>query len=174
MYIINPINYSSEHITDSNVSNVHSKAFKYNYYGTICFIKNLLERAEINQNEEDRTAVTEKLFEHLLSNYNILVYEPTFRNIVINKIKDIEMIIYTRNKLLANAKFDEAFNMLKKSTSAHITHSTMRNKVNAHISCIVEIMNQYKKWVLRDPLKQTIDSLKILLNEIKNHPDYVS
>jgi hypothetical protein len=160
-------------MTYTTLSQTNTNAFKHNYYGTISIIRNLLDKTKLDFNDENKTLATEKIFEHILANPNVLIYEPKFRNSIINRINDIEKVIAVRKIALKNAKYDEAFNMIKKSINTHISHSEIRDKIDNNLNKITKLINNYNTWVDRQSLIVTMNSLKTLLEELKNDPNYV-
>jgi hypothetical protein len=150
-----------------------TNAFKYNYYGTIRLISNLLSKYELDKTIENKTNITEKMFEHLLANPNILIYQPEFRSLIINKINEIEHIINTHKMAFKIAKYDEAFNIVKQSVNAHIQHSSIITSINSKLDQIVDMINSYDKFISRKNLLSTINSMKLLLDDIKNSPNYI-
>lgn len=149
-----------------------SRARKHGYEDTIHIVQYLLKECSKARSEDERTEIIEKIFSMLNKNPMILVFEPEFRESVINKMNELEKHINVQNQVLTKARFDEALVMMKKSIYLNVSNSVMRVKAINHLNKVVNTLDEYAVWNNRSRLSNQFNMLNIKLNEIKAHPCY--
>ena len=144
------------------------------YDSTIYIVKYLLEECENSKNPEDRIEIASKMFDILNKNPKILIYEPKFRNAVIDKINEADELIKRRKDTFNKAEYAKAIDMMKLSMRVHISNSKMRNMIYAHLGAINTILSDYTVWMNSDTIKNNINNLKNTLKLSETHPDYIN
>lgn len=155
---------------DDSLARARSKG----YDNTIHVVKYLLDECNISKNLEERLDLATKIFETINKNPKILIYEPKFRLVVANKMKEADELIRIRKNTFHKASYDNTLKMMKMSMYTNITNSVMRRKIYEHISAINITLNEYTTWMNNSPLKKNIDSLNSTLESIKADPEYIS
>lgn len=156
-----------------NVENSIDRARKHGYDDTLYICRYLLEQLENANYEDERCEIAEKLFQTLNKNNTILIYEPRFRNSVLNKIDDLTNHIDSRVKEYNNTKYNEALLMMKLSMRKNVRNSKMRHKIYKHLTEINNILSDYKTWSMGDSIKNEMNQLRNTIYQLKNHPSYV-
>lgn len=144
------------------------------YMGTKNYIRMMLLRSQATSNPEDNTAITTKIFEHLVAHPTILIYEPRFRETVIGKIKEFENTIFTQTRSPELQELEETFWKLKSNSHSLIQHSQIRNKINSYLTDILQMYQEYRSYLHRPELVDIIALLKQILLDIQKHPKYVA
>ena len=144
------------------------------YMGTKHYIRMMLQRSQASSNPEDNTTITVKIFEHLVAHPTILIYEPRFREVVVGKIKEFENTIATQTRSPELQELEETFWTLKSNSHSLIQHSQIRNKINSHLTDILQIYQEYRSYLHRPELVDIIALLKQILLDIQKHPRYVA
>ena len=123
--------------------------------------------------EDQRRQIVEKMFEHLNKNPTILIYEPKFRKSVINKMKEVENHINTRNTNYNTARYDKILSTIRASMHENMRNSIMRLEIYKHIDAINSIFAEYEVWSKSKSLMKQIKDLYNTLETIKKDPSYV-
>ena len=144
------------------------------YMGTKHYIRMMLQRSQASSNPEDNTTITVKIFEHLVAHPTILIYEPRFREVVVGKIKEFEHTIATQTRSPELQELEETFWKLKSNSHSIIQHSQLRNKINSHLTDILQMYQEYRAYLHRPELVDIIALLKQILLDIQKHPKYVA
>jgi hypothetical protein len=144
------------------------------YMGTKHYIRMMLQRTQASSNPEDNTTITVKIFEHLVAHPTILIYEPRFREVVVGKIKEFENTIATQTRSPELQELEETFWKLKSNSHSLIQHSQIRNKINSHLTDILQMYQEYRSYLHRPELVDIIAILKQILLDIQKHPKYVA
>jgi hypothetical protein len=144
------------------------------YMGTKHYIRMMLQRSQSSSNPEDNTSITVKIFEHLVAHPAILIYEPRFREVVVGKIKEFENTIATQTRSPELQELEETFWKLKSNSHSLIQHSQIRNKINSHLTDILQMYQEYRAYLQRPALVDIIVILKQILLDIQKHPKYVA
>ena len=145
---------------------------KPNYDDSVAVLKYLLVKCENCTYEDERIDVVEQIFQHLVSKPDILIYEPGFRSAVADKIREIQTYIYRRNVLYKKANYDTALDLMKASMGLNIKNSKVRENINREIANIRRHLRSYELWANTE-LQETLRAVKKVLDEIKQHPEYV-
>jgi hypothetical protein len=175
--IKNEINSSDSDDAKSPITSIDKgleRARSEGYDSTIYIVKYLLEECENSKNPEDRIEIASKMFDILNKNPKILIYEPKFRNAVIDKLNEAEELIKRRKDAFNKAEYAKAIDMMKLSMRVHISNSKMRNKIYAHLGAINTILSDYAVWINSDTLKNNINNLKNTLKITETHPNYIN
>lgn len=143
------------------------------YMGTKHYIRMMLQRTQASSNPEDNTTITIKIFEHLVAHPTILIYEPRFRETVIGKIKEFENTIFAQTHSPELQELEDTFWKLKSTAYSLIHHSQLRNKINSHLTDILQMYQEYRAYLHRPALTDIIVILKQILLDIQKHPKYV-
>jgi hypothetical protein len=142
------------------------------YESSFYIIQHLLDECEKAPFEDQRVAITEKIFNHLIENPKILIYDSEFRNSVIAKMNQLETHVAQRVENLKKAEYDEAIKILKTSLRLTVINSAMRASIYKNIREISETLNMYQEWAKGDGLKKCFSRLRAVLNEIKDDSNY--
>ena len=149
------------------------RAAKYGYDSTIHIIRFLISEMDNSKFEDQRCKIAEKIFDTLDKNPNILIYEPNFRNAVINKLKEVQDLINKRSTTYDIEKQQRIIRLMSISVRANIRNSEMRQKIYKHLIKINSILNDYKDWTYGKTLTIKINNLNNTLQTIKNNPNYI-
>jgi hypothetical protein len=164
---------SSDHSVPS-IDKGLERARSGGYDSTIYIVKYLLEECENSKNPEDRIEIASKMFDILNKNPKILIYEPKFRNAVIDKLNEAHELIKRRKDTFNKTEYAKAIDMMKLSMRVNISNSKMRNNIYAHLGAINTILSDYAIWMNSDTLKNNINSLSNTLKLTETHPDYIN
>jgi hypothetical protein len=177
-----PAHVSKRLSTSDNTNNVRSntevsdgitRARTYGYDNTIYIIKYILDECQSAKCSDDRTNIAIKAFDYLNKNPTILIYEPSFRIAVINKMNELNELMKKRVDGYNKAEYDKAINLMKMSMRVHITNSKMRNKIYTSLNAITNTLSDYKESMVNNKLSKTIKDLSDIIQSIKTHPNYV-
>lgn len=152
--------------------NMLKRARQFGYDNSVHIIKYLLNECKNANFEDGRTAVAEKLFRFINENPSILIYEPEFRSVVIDKMNEFEKHIEIQNRAFKSARFDEVIPMMKKAIFLNVRHSQLSAEALCNLNKVAVTLNAYTKWNKRTSLLREFNTLKDTLDEIKNHPCY--
>ena len=144
-----------------------------NYKYTTHIIRYLIEECNKSEFEDQRVQIVEKMFDHLNKNPAILMYEPKFRNSVINKMKEIETHIHSRNKLYYSAKYNSILLAIRNSMRLNVRNSAMREKLYKHFDGINAILAEYEEWSAGESLLKQIGELYNTMESLKKSAYYV-
>ena len=114
--------------------NMLKRARQFGYENSVHIVKYLLNECKNANFEDGRTAVAEKLFQFINVNPSILIYEPEFREVVINKMNEFEKYIKIHNKAYNCARFDDVLLMMKKAVVLNVRHSQLRDEALLNIN----------------------------------------
>ncbi len=140
-------------------------AQKYGYESSYYIIQHLLNECEKAQFEDQRTAITEQIFNYLIENPTIFKYDNEFRNSVIDKMNQLEARIRTRMENFNRAEYDEAIKIMKTSFRVIVTHSHMRAVLYNNMRNITHTLKMYEEWAKGDGLKKCFTRLRDLLKD---------
>jgi hypothetical protein len=113
------------------------------------------------------------MFAAINANPSILIYEPTFRESVMRKMKELEEELDNRMNTFKQSKYLEALTIFRQSVGDHITHSQIRNKVDNHLRSIAQSLGEYAGWASAEKLRTEFAFIRATLERIRDHPDYV-
>ena len=179
---INQIAQNDAACTDSDTSAIsvnHSidegmiRAAKYGYDSTIHIIRFLITEMDNAKFEDQRCEIAEKIFDILDKNPTILIYEPNFRNAVVNKLNEVQELIKKRSDTFEIGKQQHIIRLMSVSIRTNIRNSAMRQKIYKHLIKINNILKDYKDWTYGKNLNTKITNLNNTLNSIKNNPNYI-
>lgn len=154
-------------------THVNNHSYRHIYNETAYLVKYLLQQCDATVDPEERAIIVEKIFEVLNKNPMILIYEPEFRNVVIDKMTECEEIIKRRIDRFNNAEYDRAMNRMKLSMRININNTKMLRKIYTHINDINSILGEYHTWMNASKLKKSFNTLRSTLAVIKTYPEYV-
>lgn len=150
-----------------------TRARQNGYDDTIFVTRFILNQIENSKFEDEKISLAEKMFEILIKNPNILIFEPKFRNAILFKIKEVETHLESRISKFKATKYQDAIKLMKLSMRTHVRNSCMRNSIYKHFDDINSVLNEYEDWAFAPTLKKQILELNTTLNNIKTHPFYV-
>ena len=150
----------------------HPLESKYRY--TTYIIRYLIDECNKAQFEDQRIQIVEKMFDHLINNPAILMYEPKFRTSVINKMKEIDTHINERITFYNNAKYNKILSAIRNSMRLNLRNSVMREKLYKHFDDINSILTEYEEWSSGGSILKQIGELYNILESIKKSAYYVS
>jgi hypothetical protein len=174
---INDFTYNQTYPTtlpSSPIDDGMLRATKYGYDSTIHIIRFLLDEMNTSKFEDERCEIAGKMFDILNKNPNILIYEPKFREVVINKLNEVQDHINKRSDKFQIEKQQKIIRMMEISVQLDIHNSAMRHKIYKHLNDINTILKSYKDWASGDSLKNKINQLYLTLEHIKRNPSYIS
>lgn len=149
------------------------RAAKYGYDSTIHIIRFLINEMDNAKFEDQRCEIAEKIFDTLDKNPTILIYEPNFRNAVVNKLNEVQELIKKRSDTFEIGKQQYIIRLMSVSVRTNIRNSAMRQKIYKHLIKINNILKDYKDWTYGKNLNSKISNLNNTLNSIKNNPNYI-
>jgi hypothetical protein len=171
-------NSDSDESTTSSEHNVfHPEVFhpeEKHYKHTTGIIRYLIDECNNAEFEDQRRQIVEKIFNYLNKNPNILIYEPKFRNSVINKMKEFENHINEQNNKYNKSKYNKLMSLVRVTLHENVRNSVMRLEIYKHFDAINAILADYESWSKSTPLMKQINELYKTLEMIKKHPFYVA
>ena len=173
---IDMTNSDSDESTTSPTPSEHSLFHpeEKNYKYTTHIIRYLIDECNKAEFEDQRRQIVEKMFEHLNKNPTILIYEPKFRNSVINKMKEFENHINKRIDNYNKPKYNKIMSSIRTSIHENMRNSVMRLEISKHFDAINTILTEYESWSKSTPLMKQIGELYNTLETIKKYPFYVA
>lgn len=156
--------------SDHNLFHPEEKNYKY----TTNVIRYLIDECNKADFEDQRRQIVEKMFDHLNKNPSILIYEPKFRNSVINKMKEFETHINTRIASYNKSKYTKMLTLIRITMHENVRNSVMRLELYKHFEAINTILAEYEPWSKSTPLMKQIGELYNTLETIKKYPFYVA
>jgi hypothetical protein len=160
---------SSEYETDVSIL----RARRHGYDDTIHVVKYLLDEVDKTQSAEKRTELAIKMFAAINANPSILIYEPCFRDCVMQKMKELEDELDNRVSTFKQSKYLEALTIFRQSVGDHIAHSQIRNEIDNYLRNIARSLSIYAGWAAAEKLRTEFAFLRAALERIRDHPDYV-
>jgi hypothetical protein len=149
------------------------RARRHGYDNTVYIIQYLLTELESAQFEDERAEIATKMFRFINKNPNLLIYEPKFRNVIINKMQELDKHIDARIQKYQKSKYEEALQVLKLSVSVNIRNSKTRQTIAKKLEEINTALEEYETWAPGTEMKNEFLYLRNTLRTIKEHPDYV-
>jgi hypothetical protein len=160
---------SSEYETDVSIL----RARRHGYDDTIYVVKYLLDETDRTRSVEERTELAIKMFAAINANPSILIYEPTFRECVIQKMKSLEDELDNRMNTFKGSKYIEALTIFRQSVGDHISHSQIRSEIDNHLRNIARSLGNYAGWAAAEKLRTEFAFIRATMERIQGHPDYV-
>ena len=149
------------------------RARRHGYDNTVHIVQYLLTELDRAQYEDERAEIATKMFQVINKNPNILIYEPKFRNIIVDKMQELDKHIDARIQKFQKSKYEEALQVLKFSISVNIRNSKTRQTIAKKIEEIDNALKEYETWAPGTLMKNEFSILRDTLRTIKNHPDYI-
>jgi hypothetical protein len=168
-HVINSTDY-----TKNPSPNSYEHARKFGYEQSFHIIQYLINECENTKLVDERTKIIEKLFNYLIQNPTILIYQPVLRSAVIYKMSQLETYIQKRYHRFNQGKYDEAIKMMNVASDIFICDKEVRLEISNQLGEINNTLNRYKNWAKAESLLDSFSKLKIILRRIKNEPGYVS
>ncbi len=162
----------------SNSSSVSSIDIKskikpdVSYYGTVVYLNHLLTLSEQIKSKNKKNRILIRMFEHLISNPTILIQVPFFRVSIIKKIDDIEAQITARRNT-SSIVYTDPIIMLRRSINKRVKHSDKKCAIMNRLNVLSDEIDDYNFWVESIECASIMNTLRNVLEEIKEHPDYV-
>ena len=150
-----------------------TRARKHGYDSTVHIVQYLLNELENAQYEDERAEIATKMFKVINNSPNLLIYEPNFRNIIINKMQELDKHIDSRIQKFQKSKYEEALQILKLSVSVNIRNSKTRQVIAKKLEEINTALKEYETWAPGAEMKNEFTILRNTLKTIKQHPAYV-
>jgi hypothetical protein len=148
------------------------RARRHGYDDTIYVVKYLLDEADKTRSVEDRTELAIKMFAAVNANPSILIYEPSFRECVTQKMLELEQYVNQRQQNMKQSKYIEALMIFRQSVGEHIHHSKMRGQIDNNLREIARSLGEYAGWADAEKLRTEFAFTRATLERIKSHPDY--
>ena len=148
------------------------RARRHGYDNTVHIVQYLLTELDRAQYEDERAEIATKMFQVINKNPNILIYEPKFRNIIVDKMQELDKHIDARIQKFQKSKYEEALQVLKLSVSVNIRNSKTRQTIAKKIEEINSALKDYEMWAPGTQMKNEFSILRDTLRTIKYHPDY--
>lgn len=144
-----------------------TRAREMGYDNALFVMRYLLDEFDNTKLEDDRTEIATKMFKFLNANPSILLYEPTLRDVVMKKIKNINQLILTKDEKYNKAEYSKAIKMMKLSMLINVNNTKMRTDIYNHLNEISYILNDYSNWSHHNILKNEMAILSEKLQIIK-------
>ena len=148
------------------------RAHKNGYNNIVIIIQYIINKCN-TATQNEKTILIEKLFSIINKNPNILIFEPRFREVIINKMNEFERQIDIRSEEFKNAKINNSIDTLKLSILSTIKDVELRDIICGKFDSIKQDLFAYEYWCNGILLKEQINNLRKTLEEIKTHPSYV-
>lgn len=142
--------------------------------GTVKELLNMLSECDKAQTGDERCEIAEKIFSTIANKAEILLYEPKFRKVVIDKMNEIEETIDMRVKDFKNAEYNKAIKLFKDSIMGHLRNTKMRGEMFKHLNRLHHTILKYSVWANGHKMKAIFKELRAILYNIKTHPLYVA
>jgi hypothetical protein len=114
-----------------------------------------------------------QMFTHLISNPTILIQVPFFRNSIIKKIDEIEEQLLMRKNKMSVQKYTEMLDTMRRSLERRISYSDRKRTIIGRINLLSDEIDNYNFWVESVECLAVIKTIKTVLEDIKDHPEYV-
>lgn len=145
----------------------------HEYQGSILYIRHLLESIESATVTEQKKKHLSKLLKHLICDPTILIYEPHFRHIVETKLDDIEKQLLHHHLSFRSTQLLKRMKKMRQSILDNISHSTIRTEMVQKMNEVTGLMITYHHWAKSNTLRDLVQTLRTLLQQLKLHPAYV-
>lgn len=142
------------------------------YYGTVVYLNHLLTLSEQIRDKTKKNQIILKMFEHLIYNPTILIHVPFFRMSIIDKIQQIEEQINTHRNSSHSIQ-TELISVLRHSIHKRIKNTERKSNIMTHLNILSDEIDNYNFWVESIECITIMKTLRNVLEEIKEHPDYV-
>lgn len=162
--------------SDESLQNIDTgimRARRHGYDNTVHIVQYLLNELNTAQFEDERAEIATKMFQVINKSPNLLIYEPKFRSVIINKMQELDKHIDARMHKFQKSKYNEAMDLLKLSVSVNIRNSKTRQTIAKKIEEINTALKEYETWAPGAEMKNQFSILRDTLRTIKQHPDYV-
>ena len=146
----------------------------YKTDGIVKELQSMLDDCEKTNYVDERCEISEKIFTTILKNPEILLYEPYFRKVIINKMAEIEETIKQRVKDVKNADYSMAMHLVRDSLMIHIRNTRMRDQMLREVDQLEISIIMYSAWANGSNIKEIFRKIRTILHNIKSHPLYVA
>ena len=146
----------------------------YKTDGIVKELQSMLDDFEKTNYVDERCEISEKIFTTILKNPEILLYEPYFRKVIINKMAEIEETIKQRVKDVKNADYSMAMHLVRDSLMIHIRNTRMRDQMLREVDQLEISIIMYSAWANGSNIKEIFRKIRTILHNIKSHPLYVA
>lgn len=144
------------------------------YIGTISMLRYYIELNDSTNDEDEKMNICTILYETLVRDPTILIYEPEFRKVVLSKMDDMDKVITLRRLNLVKSPFKKYTNELNNIITNHIRSSKVRNIMLNRLNELNSIFIDYTSWARLNKFRITMNSLRKTIDDLKSYPDYVA
>lgn len=144
------------------------------YYGTVVYLNHLMDLSTQIKSIVKKNQILLHMFTHLISNPTILIQVPYFRNSIINKINEIEEQLIMRKNKMSVSKYTEMLDTMRRSLERRIRYSDRKRTIISHINLLSDEIDNYNFWAESVECLAVIKTLRNIIEDIKDHPEYVS
>jgi hypothetical protein len=144
------------------------------YYGTIVYINHLLDLFAQVKSVVKKNQILLQMFTHLIANPTILIHVPFFRNSILGKIRDIEEQITARKNKMSATKYSETLETMRHSIGRRIRYSDRKHHIIGHLNILTDEIDNYNFWVESVECLAIMKTLRAVIEDIKDHPEYAS
>jgi len=150
-----------------------SKPSSLRYIGTISTLRQYLYMSENTQDEEEKINLCTTIYETLVKDPTILIYEPKFREAVIEKMNNLDKFITIRRLNMNKSGFNTHTDELKNIIHSHIRAKKTRDAMLKNLKELQSLYNEYASWSRYDRFRSAIRALRATLENLKQYPEYV-
>jgi hypothetical protein len=143
------------------------------YYGTVVYLNHLMDLSTQVKSIVKKNQILLQMFTHLISNPTILIQVPFFRNSIIKKIDEIEEQLLMRKNKMSVQKYTEMLDTMRRSLERRISYSDRKRTIIGRINLLSDEIDNYNFWVESVECLAVIKTIKTVLEDIKDHPEYV-
>jgi hypothetical protein len=143
------------------------------YQGSILYLNHLLHSIEQEIMVERKKKYLNKFLKHLLCDPTILIYEPQFRFIVEQKLDEIEQQLHYYHLSFRSTQLLKKMKKMRQSILTNISHNEIRTAMVQKMNEVTGLMITYQHWAKSSNLQNLVKSLRTLLSQLKNHPEYI-
>ncbi len=144
------------------------------YYGTVVYINHLLDLSAQVKSVVKKNQILLRMFSHLIANPTILIHVPFFRNSILNKIQEIEEQIIARKNKMSGTRYTEALETMRRSIERRIRYSDRKRSIIGHLNLLSDEIDNYNFWVESVECMAVMKTLRTVIEDIKDHPEYVA
>jgi hypothetical protein len=144
------------------------------YYGTVVYINHLLDLSSHVKSVVKKNQILMRMFGHLIANPTILIHVPFFRNSILIKIKEIEEHIIARKNKMSITKYSEVLQTMRRSIDRRVMFSDRKRSIMGHLNLLSDEIDNYNFWIESVECMAVMKTLRSVIEDIKDHPEYVS
>ena len=144
------------------------------YIGTVSMLRHYLQLVNSTHDEEEKINICCTIYETLVKDPTILIYEPEFRKVVLSKMDDMEKLITLRRLNVTKTPFKAHTEELRNIIHSRIRVKKTRDAMLKNLTELNTMFNDYTSWSRLDKFRITMSSLRKTIDNLKAYPEYVA